>query len=529
LKRQAFINPFNPHEAPTMRFPTEHKTLEIDGLPIFYREAGPPGAPVLLLPHGYPSSSFQYRNFMPALADRWRLVAPDYPGFGYSGTPDNSEQSCSFEGYADFLEAFTGRLGLERYALYLHDYGSQIGLRLAMRHPERVAALVIQNGDIYEDQLGPKYQPIQDYWANPTQAARAKLEEAVSEEGFRKEFIGEVDADLAARIPPDLWRLSWPLMDHPRRRAIAVALMEGLKDNLAIFFPREDAAQHPACRGIPGPGLAAHRPLSPWCAHRPTSRPRPPMVRTARPSWRPPRGPVVPNRMSLRPPMTPPASVAPPPPGRRPRRRRGFGAALELLVSRLAVHRLFVDPRHQRTGQQRLRCSGVIGPIWLPGGSTYTRSVTLGRPLASSRLTSASPTASSVMAVSMSSPGFGRMVSAVAFTAFWSRGVKARSACCTRLPSWASTAVRDVQRVLGHEIHADALGPHQPHHQLDALDQHLGRLVEQQVRLVEEEHQLGLFQVADLRAAARTARTASTAGRWRTGAANSSACRRPGC
>jgi pimeloyl-ACP methyl ester carboxylesterase len=220
--------------------PTLHKTINIDGVQIFYREAGPPGAPVLLLPHGYPSSSFQFRNFMPALADCWRLIAPDYPGFGYSGTPEGSAQSCSFEGYASFLEQFTQRLGLARYALYLHDYGSQIGLRLAMRHPGRVAALIIQNGDIYEDQLGPKYKVIQEHWANPSPATRAVLEEAVSEDGFRKEFIGEIDADLVARIPPDLWRLSWPLMDHPRRRAIALALMEGLEDNLQ-WFPKYQA------------------------------------------------------------------------------------------------------------------------------------------------------------------------------------------------------------------------------------------------------------------------------------------------
>ena len=229
------MNPFNPANLPIV-----HKTLEIDGVPIFYREAGVPEAPVVLLPHGYPSSSFQFRNFMPALADRWRLIAPDYPGFGYSGTPENSEQACSFDGYAGFLKQFTERLGLKRYALYLHDYGSQIGLRLAIRHPERVAALIIQNGDIYEDQLGPKYKPIQDYWANPSKEARAKLEEAVSEDGFRKEFIGEVDADLVARISPDLWRLSWPLMNHPKRRAIALALMEGLKENLQ-WFPKYQA------------------------------------------------------------------------------------------------------------------------------------------------------------------------------------------------------------------------------------------------------------------------------------------------
>jgi pimeloyl-ACP methyl ester carboxylesterase len=232
-----WTNPFDALFSPgqPMTHSIEHKTLEVDGVHIFYREAGAPDAPAVLLPHGYPSSSFQYRNLMPALADRWRLLAPDYPGFGYSGTPENSDVSCTFEAYAAFLEKFTERLGLKRYALYLHDYGSQIGLRLAIRHPDRVAALIIQNGDIYEDQLGPKYKPIQDYWANPSDEARRKLEEAVSEEGFKKEFIGEIDADLVTRISPDLWRLSWPLMDHPERRAIAVALMEGLKENLQWF------------------------------------------------------------------------------------------------------------------------------------------------------------------------------------------------------------------------------------------------------------------------------------------------------
>src|SRR5688500_8554944 len=106
----------------------KHRYVEIEGIGIFYREAGPPDAPVVLLPHGYPSSSFQYRNFIPALADRWRLVAPDYPGFGYSDTPEDF--AYDFDGYAELLAKFARRLGLDRYALYLHDYGSQIGLRL---------------------------------------------------------------------------------------------------------------------------------------------------------------------------------------------------------------------------------------------------------------------------------------------------------------------------------------------------------------------------------------------------------------
>jgi pimeloyl-ACP methyl ester carboxylesterase len=217
---------------------TRHRTIEIDGIRIFYREAGPPDAPMLLLPHGYPCSSFQYRHLMPALADRWRTVAPDFPGFGYSDTPEKF--AYDFDGYADILQRFAARLGLERYALYLHDYGSQIGLRLAIRAPQRIAALIIQNGDIYEDQLGPKYAPLRAYWENLTPAGREGLAAAVSEEGFRHEFVGEVADRLVERISPDLWRLSWPLLQTARRREIMVGLMEGLRENLA-WFPRYQA------------------------------------------------------------------------------------------------------------------------------------------------------------------------------------------------------------------------------------------------------------------------------------------------
>jgi pimeloyl-ACP methyl ester carboxylesterase len=218
----------------------KHGHIDIDGVSVFYREAGPPEAPVVLLPHGYPSSSFQFRNFMPALADRWRLVAPDFPGFGYSATPDPERFSYTFDGYAELLARFADELDLARYAIYLHDYGSQIGLRLAMKAPLRVAALLIQNGDIYQDQLGPKYKPLEKYWANPTPAGREKLLAAVSEEGFRDEFIGEVSRHLVDRISPDLWKLSWSLSQDPVRREIMVGLMEGLRDNLA-WFPRYQA------------------------------------------------------------------------------------------------------------------------------------------------------------------------------------------------------------------------------------------------------------------------------------------------
>ena len=128
------------------------------------------------------------------------------------------------------------RLNIERFALYLHDFGSQIGLRLAIKRPERVAALIIQNGDIYEDQLGPKYGPLQAYFRNPTTEAKGKLAEAMSEEGFKDEFLNDVTHELAERIPPDLWKLHWSLMT-PQRRQIAVDVIAGLKENLT-WFPR---------------------------------------------------------------------------------------------------------------------------------------------------------------------------------------------------------------------------------------------------------------------------------------------------
>ncbi|WP_255440180.1 alpha/beta fold hydrolase [Caenimonas sedimenti] len=210
-----------------------HRQMVVGDVEIFYREAGSPHAPVVLLPHGYPCSSYEFRNLMPRLADRWRLLAPDYPGAGYSSTPD--EFDYSFDGYAAFLDAFVRQLGIARFALYLHDFGSPIGARLAIQAPERIAALIIQNGDIpYEDALGPKYQDIEKGWSMPRDAMRAKLAETISEETFKEEFQNALRPELADRISPDLWKLHWSLMT-PKRREIAIDLIAGLKENRAWF------------------------------------------------------------------------------------------------------------------------------------------------------------------------------------------------------------------------------------------------------------------------------------------------------
>lgn len=214
-----------------------HCRTRVEGCEIFYREAGPADAPVVLLPHGYPCSSYEFRDLMPALADRWRLLAPDFPGFGYSDTPGDFDYG--FAGYARFLAAFADKLGLQRYVLYLHDYGSQIGLRLAIQAPDKVAGLIVQNGDIYADTLGPQYHGLLRHFAHPTDATRKALADAVSEQGYRDEFLNGVVADLEPRMSPDLWTLHWALTT-PARADIAVALMEGLKENLE-WFPRYQA------------------------------------------------------------------------------------------------------------------------------------------------------------------------------------------------------------------------------------------------------------------------------------------------
>lgn len=212
---------------------TLHRRIDVGGVDIFYREAGPPDAPVLLLPHGYPCSSFEFRNLLPRLGDRWRLLATDYPGMGYSDTPEHFDYS--FDGYAQLLDGFVRALGVERFVLCLHDFGSPIGARLAIMRPERILAQIIQNGDIpYEDALGDKYAEIEKSWSLPEPERRAEIGKAISEDVFREEFLNDVRPDLVPRIPPDLWKLHWSLI-NPRRREIAIDLIGGLKANRSWF------------------------------------------------------------------------------------------------------------------------------------------------------------------------------------------------------------------------------------------------------------------------------------------------------
>lgn len=149
---------------------THYRTATVDGVEIFYREAGPKDAPVVLLLHGFPTSSRMYRNLIPALAGRYHVIAPDYPGFGHSATPPRDRFQYSFAKIAGLIDGLARQLKLDRYALYVQDYGAPVGYRLALLHPERVSALIVQNGNAYADGLSPFWKPIQAYWADPSNA-----------------------------------------------------------------------------------------------------------------------------------------------------------------------------------------------------------------------------------------------------------------------------------------------------------------------------------------------------------------------
>ena len=178
-----------------------YRTVKIDGLSIFYREAGPPNAPTLLLLHGFPSSSRMYEPLLTRLSAHYRLVAPDYPGFGHSDAPAADAFSYTFDHIAQVMQHFTEALGLNRYALYMQDYGGPVGFRLAIAHPERIAALVIQNAVAHDDGLGPLWQKRREFWAD----------RAANEAGLRTNFLPLRPPGSAGRLQIQTLRRSIPI------------------------------------------------------------------------------------------------------------------------------------------------------------------------------------------------------------------------------------------------------------------------------------------------------------------------------
>src|SRR5687768_14573163 len=183
---------------PSLAAETHHRTVSIDGVNVFYREAGPVDAPAVVLLHGFPSSSNMFRNLIPALADRYHVIAPDYPGFGHSDMPDRGQFRYSFAHFADITDTLLTRLGVSRYALYVMDYGAPVGYRLALKHPERVTALVIQNGNAYEEGLKDFWKPIKAYWADGSAAHREALRAGLTPAATKFQYVDGVQIGRAS-------------------------------------------------------------------------------------------------------------------------------------------------------------------------------------------------------------------------------------------------------------------------------------------------------------------------------------------
>jgi pimeloyl-ACP methyl ester carboxylesterase len=242
FRRKMALFDFNPatnisreksmNEVPSIPL-TSHHRIEADGVHVFYREAGPANAPVILLLHGFPTSSFQYRELIPRLADHYRVIAPDLPGFGFTEVPAEIGYKYTFDALAKTIFALIQALKLTRYAMYVFDYGAPTGFRLALMAPERVTGIVSQNGNAYEEGLGDAWQPIQRYWREPTLEHRNAIRAGLTLEGMRHEYsVGIPDPDL---IKPEGYTLDAALLARPGNVDIQLDLFLDYANNVKLY------------------------------------------------------------------------------------------------------------------------------------------------------------------------------------------------------------------------------------------------------------------------------------------------------
>lgn len=212
---------------------TRYKFQKVAQADVFYREAGPAEAPVILLLHGFPTASHMFRDLIPLLADRYRLIAPDLPGFGQTKAPPRGTFDYSFDRLADVIEGFTEALSLDRYSLYIFDYGAPVGLRLAMRHPERVSAIVSQNGNAYMDGFSDQWGPWEAYWRDASEANREACRPSLSPDTIRNWQYGTgADPEL---LSPDGYELDIAYMARPGAEEIQLDLIRDYRTNVALY------------------------------------------------------------------------------------------------------------------------------------------------------------------------------------------------------------------------------------------------------------------------------------------------------
>jgi pimeloyl-ACP methyl ester carboxylesterase len=228
-------NPTSKSSEPTFGIPlTSVHKIEGDGVKVFYRAAGEPSAPVVLLLHGFPASSFMFRELIPRLANHYRVIAPDLPGFGFTEVPLERKYVYSFDGLATTIDAFTQALKINRYAIYVFDYGAPTGFRLAMAHPERVTAIVSQNGNAYEEGLADAWAPIQKYWASPTAENREVIRKNIlTLDGTRWQYTHGVSDPES--VPPESYTLDTALFERPGNKDIQLDLFLDYASNVRLY------------------------------------------------------------------------------------------------------------------------------------------------------------------------------------------------------------------------------------------------------------------------------------------------------
>lgn len=211
-----------------------YQRAQVAGLNIFYREAGDPQAPAVLLLHGFPTSSHMFRNLIPELAGEYRVVAPDLPGFGFSDAPDHESFQYTFDHLAEIIGAFTEQVGLKKFALYIFDYGAPVGLRLALKHPERITALISQNGNAYEEGLSDGWAPIRAYWNDPSEENRNALRPLFAKEGTHFQYTSGVK-DPERQIAPEVMALDQALLDRSQSAEIQLDLFGNYQTNVKLY------------------------------------------------------------------------------------------------------------------------------------------------------------------------------------------------------------------------------------------------------------------------------------------------------
>lgn len=210
-----------------------YRRADVDGYNVFYREAGRAGAPKLLLLHGFPSAGHMFRDLVPRLADRFHIVAPDLPGFGQSDLPERSQFAYTFENIANVMARFTERIGFDRFAVYVFDYGAPTGFRLALKHPERITAIVSQNGNAYEEGLSDGWNPIRAYWQDASAANREALRALLTRETTIWQYThGVPDASV---VSPDGYSLDDYYMNRPGAHDIQLDLFRDYRNNVALY------------------------------------------------------------------------------------------------------------------------------------------------------------------------------------------------------------------------------------------------------------------------------------------------------